>query len=145
MKSPLIRIFCTCLGIAAAGTPLIWFTASDAALPPAEELHAVEHVPVSAALRCSGAEVEVIIRHEGRIVVCLCPDGGDWQGELDLPPLHAGDSLELELEAHWSAPTAGRRAISLELMPPLLPSRADTQWSEQDSPDSLHSIYTYAW
>lgn len=146
--SPLVRITCCLLGIAAAGVPLIFFTLPQdtpaPALEPAAEPAAC--APVPALLRYTGAPSQIIIRHEGAELCRISPQEGEasWQGTLLLPPMDAGASLELELECLWSPAVDSAQAVTLELTPPHLPSARDTQWADS-AQEPLHSIFSFQW
>lgn len=147
MISPLARMLCCLLGIAAAGTPLVVFTkARPAAAPVATPQAAVATVAVEAMLRYTGDPVEICILHEGKLLSRLQPAAaeGRWYGRLDLPQPAAGDVLELEVQVVWPEPRPEGGAVTLELTPPHLPAVGDTHWAEPGEA-LLHNIFLYRW
>ena len=146
--SPLIKAFVCALGLAVAGAPLLLFTSSP---PPAEAVsapaEAAEWVEVAALLRYTGEPVEICIRYQGEPLCRLTPAPGAegmWRGKLSLPVSALRGELELELEGVWPEPLLTRQVMTLELSPPKLPMRRDTQWAEAGEP-SLHNIYSFTW
>lgn len=148
MIAPLARIACCLLGIAAAGAPLVYFTSAPepqaVAAPAAEAAASLAELPTL--LRYTDAPAEICLRHEGRELCRISPEGegGKWRGKLLLPVPAEGEELELEVEAEWTAPRVPSQAITLELTPAQLPARSDTQWSDPGG-KTLHSIYTFKW
>lgn len=143
MMSPLRQTLCCVLGLAAAGVPLLHFTAPATPAPAAASAAAAaaERVAVPAALRCSGRPLRVRVWQQGKPVGELLPQQGCWQGTLELCP---ASLIELEVEASWE-PAATAEALTLELTPPGLPSRQDTQWALPPDSHELHSIFTFSW
>ena len=101
-----------------------------------------ERGAVPALMRFSGSPQSVCIWHEGRLIHELEPQGGMWQGTLELPT--GTRVLELEVLAVWPAESHGDQGLMLELTPPKRPARQDTQWTEPAA-TRLHSIYTFSW
>lgn len=146
MNSPLLRMFCCLLGIAVAGVPLVYFTAPAPQMESvAVDAAEVAWVEVPVLLRYTDAPAEICMLHEGRELCRIRPEkSGAWRGLLKLPTLAPGSELELEVEATWTAPCIATQAITIELTPPGLPARSDTQWSEPGG-ELLHSIFIFTW
>lgn len=147
MMSPRIKIVCCLLGIAAAGVPLVLFTGvrgEESRVAPS--LRETAQAAAPAVLRCSGEPRRVCIYHEGKLLseLPMPLPGGEWRGELMLPQLQAGATLELEIKGLWNDDGGGAQAITLELAPDKLPTRRETQWTEPGGA-VLHNIYTYTW
>ncbi len=146
MKHPLRTIIASILGTAVAGVPLFYFAAppkgSDAPRSVAER-QAGQPVPTE--IRYTGMPDGIVIRNAGKELTRITPElAGYWYGYLPLPMLHSGAVLELEVEAHWSAPCGSDQVLSLELMPPGLPARRDTRWANHDA-KLLHAVFLYRW
>ena len=147
MMSPLAQTWWCLLGAAAAGVPLVFFTApprEPAAVPRPAQVESGQGVALAATLRCSGAPQRVQLWHEGRMVAELAPQEGLWQGELRLAVPALPPVLELEVLVQWPGSGEGAQGITLELAPPKLPARKDTQWTPPAS-NELHDILTYQW
>ena len=144
MISPLAKIALCLLGIAAAGLPLVYFTApaGKPALPaPAASACEPGKVATPVVLRCSGSPQYVRLWLQGQLLCELTPQAGVWQGELPLP---SSPLIELEVQAAWPV-AAGAQAITIEISPPSLPARQDTQWALPPAAHELHSIFSFSW
>ena len=144
--APPIKLACCLLGIAAAGAPLLWFTQPGAPEPQASAApRQREAVEVDALVRWSAAPSVIRISHEGAEVCTLAPDGSaaQWSGKLLLPAPAVGE-LELEVEAEWPGAPAEAQAITLELLPPKLPARRDTQWADPGE-RMMHQLFIFPW
>lgn len=145
--SPLAKI-ATCLaGIAAAGVPLVFFTApqaqvEQAALPSAPAAAELEEVPLL--VRYARPPQELCILHEGRELCRLSPEGtaGRWRGGVLLP--RAAQGLELEVVLTWAEPSETPQALTLELAPPGRPVASDTQWAAPGE-KVWHTIFSFKW
>lgn len=146
MISPLAQTLLSLLGLAAAGIPLLYFTAPPPGAEPAPHpasAPAAASAAVPATLRCSGQVLRVRLWQQGQLLCELSPRGGYWQGELELSP---APCIEIEAEATWApSPAAGAEALSIELSPPGLPTRQDTQWAQPPAAHQLHTIFTFTW
>lgn len=149
MISPLTRLALIACGVALAGVPLLFFTAPAPEAAPAasaapEQAHPLTDTP--AQLRYTGHPTSIALYHEGRLLCRLSPPlpQHSWQGKLPLPQPEAGAPLELEAEAHWQEPQPQPQVITLELSPPHLPTRHDTQWTTPGEA-TLHSIFSFTW
>ena len=143
MMHPLSQTLCCVAGLAAAGVPLLYFTAPAPAPAPTAPPAAAETQGVPVTLRCSGQPQQVRLWQGGRQVCELSPQGGLWQGELTL---ENGPLVELEVEATW--PTEGRcgaECITIELTPPHRSPRQDTQWTQPPNEGVLHGVFVFTW
>lgn len=143
MISPLTRILLCLLGIAAAGLPLLCFTAPSAGpeLPAAPPVAEQPGAAVPVVLHCTGSPQYVRLWLQGQLLCELSPQAGVWQGELPLP---SSPLIELEVQAAWPV-AAGAQAITIEISPPGLPARQDTQWALPPAAHELHSIFSFSW
>lgn len=146
MKRPLRAIIGSILGVAVAGVPLFYF-AEQSGEPgdTREEVERRAERQVPAEIRYTGIPERIIIRNCGKEVCRVTPEhAGYWYGTLPLPVLRPGAVLELEIEAVWAAPGGTDQVLSLELTPPGLPARRDTQWTDRDA-KHLHAVFFYRW
>ena len=146
--SPLAKSLCCLLGIGLAGVPLALFTApaapqSIAAAQPSRG-EATPATSVPAIIRCSGRPGTVQVWHEGRLLCEASPQGGVWQGVLELPAPVSSSVLELEVQASWPQGHGEPQGVSLELSPQKLPAQQDAKWISSEV-NTLHDIFTFKW
>lgn len=144
MKHPLRAIIGSILGIAIAGVPLFYFAASQGKTAVHPRVVA-ECMQVPAELRFTGKPTSIIIRCSGKVLCRVSPvHSNPLYTSLPLPSLHRGAASELEIEAVWSDSCCADCVLSVELMPPGLPARSDTQWAHPKD-HTLHAVFLYRW
>lgn len=168
MRSPLFALICCSIMLAASAIPLCRFldpaqpprdavarnaagTAPEksaaqpptAAQSPSHPTRQSEEVPVL--VRYTGVPREISLSLAGRELAHFSPEiPGCLPIKLLLPPLAPGSSIELEVHAVWTNSSDTSHVITVEISPPLLPSAADTHWSDSDEPE-IHEIYYFHW
>ncbi len=146
MKRPLRAIIGSILGVTVAGVPLFYFaTQPGETNTPRQVAEGNAEWQVPSEIRCTGIPDMIIIREGGRELCRITPEpSGYWYGTLPLPVLRPHSVLELEVETNWTAPRGNDQVLSLELLPPGLPARRDTQWADAGT-GHLHAVFLYRW
>ncbi len=128
--------------VVAAGVALVPLTraperrAEETAAPSESASSAV----TDAEVRFSGKPSRLVIRQWGQVLAEM-PAGTStpWYTTLRLQ-----QPAEAEVQAEWPGATAPQ-AVELILMPAGKSAVRATRWSEPDTPETLHDIYSLTW